>query len=177
MADARDTPHTPDEDSPAAATGLGERRPGLRAAGVAASRLAAPIVARRGGGALARLKAEWAAIAGAEFAGGSWPESLGRGGILRLSAAPAQALEIQHRSPLLIERINLFFGRPAVARIAIVQGPLPLPAKPPQPPPTTPARQDVAALERQLTAVEDTYLRAALNGLGRAVLGAERRDG
>ena len=116
-------------------------------------------------------------IAGAEFAAASWPESLGRGGVLRLTVAPPQGLELQHRSPLLIERINLFFGRPMLTRIAIVQGPLPLPPKRPQPRPAAPARQDAAALERQLNAVEDTHLRAALNGLGRAVLGAERRDG
>src|SRR5438552_1547719 len=42
-------------------------RPGLRAIGLAASRLAAPIVGRRGGGVLARLKAEWPAVVGVEL--------------------------------------------------------------------------------------------------------------
>lgn len=177
MTEARDTPRPPDEDSPAAVTGLGQRRPGLRAAGIAASRLTAPVVVRRGGGALARLKAEWGAIAGAEFAAESWPEALGRDGVLRLTALPAWALELQHRSPLLIERINLFFGRAMVKRIALVQGRLPLPPVARRARPAPPAPQDAAALERQLAAVEDTDLREALNGLGHALLGAERRSG
>jgi len=175
MKRATEAAQAPD-DSVAGSAAAGERRPGLRAAGLAASRLAAPIVASRGGGALARLKAEWGTIAGVEFAAASWPEALGRGGVLRLLAAPARALELQHRTPLLIERINLFFGRPVVARIALVQGPLPLPPARPKRHLEPPAPADAAALERQLAAVEDAELRAALNGLGRAVIGAERRD-
>ena len=46
---------------------------------------------------------------------------------------PAAALELQHRAPLLIERVNLFFGRPAVTRLILVQGPLPLSAAPSRP--------------------------------------------
>jgi hypothetical protein len=160
----------------AGSAAAGERRPGLRAAGLAASRLAMPIVAKRGGGVLARMKAEWAAISGAEVAAVSWPEALGRGGALRLLAVPAQALQLQHRTPLLIERINLYFGRPVVTRIALVQGPLPLAASAPKPAIAPLAAADTAALERQLAAVEDTELRAALKRLGSAVIGAERRN-
>jgi len=149
-----------------------ERRPGLRAAGLAASRVAAPVAARRGGGVLARMKVDWAAIAGAEFAAASWPLALARGGVLRLLAAPAQALELQHRAPVLLERINLFFGRPVVTRIALVQGPLPVPAAPSHPHIAPIPAPDAAALERQLAAVEDAELRAALKGLGHAVIGA-----
>ena len=149
----------------------------MRAAGLAGSRLATPITAGRGGGVLARMKAEWAAIAGPEIAAVSWPNALGRGGVLRLLAAPAQALELQHRTPLLLERINLFFGRPVATRIALVQGPLPLRAIPSRPRFAPLAAPDAAALERQLAAVEDTELRAALTGLGHAVIGASgRRD-
>ncbi|HEX3537561.1 MAG TPA: DciA family protein [Stellaceae bacterium] len=163
-------------DSLARSGATGERRPGLRAAGLAASQVAAPIVSKRGGGVLARMKAEWAAVAGAEVAAASWPEALGRGGVLRALVAPVQALELQHRAPLLIERINLYFGRPVVVRIVLLQGPLPLAtavAKPAIPPP---AAADSAALQRQLAVIEDTELRAALNRLGRAVIGAERRN-
>jgi len=89
--------------------------------------------------------------------------------------APAQALELQHRTPLLIERINLFFGRPVVTRIALVQGPLPLPPAPPKPVFEPPSPQETAGLERQVAAVADTELRAALIGLGRAMIGAAPR--
>ena len=110
----------------AAGRGQGERRSGLRPIGDAATRIAAPIVARGGGGVLARLKAEWSAIAGAELAARTWPEKLGRDGALKLLVLPGFALDLQHRAPLVIDRINIYFGRAAVARLVLVQGSLPL---------------------------------------------------
>src|SRR5689334_13937314 len=100
---------------------------GFRAVGVAVSKLALPIIARRSGGVLVRLKTEWAAIVGPAWAEVSWPTMLGRDSVLKLRAAPGAALELQHRAPLIIERINLFFGRSVVSRLTLVQGPLPLP--------------------------------------------------
>src|SRR5215472_3086854 len=44
-----------------------ERRRGFRAVGMTVSKLAAPIIAKRGGGVLVRLKSEWAAIVGADW--------------------------------------------------------------------------------------------------------------
>jgi hypothetical protein len=134
----------------------GERRPGFRAAGASVSRIVGPIVARQGGGVLARLKSEWAAIVGPEIAAATWPEALARGGALKLRVAPAKGLEIQHRAPLVIERVNLFFGREAVTRLTLVQGPLPL-ASP--------------ALDRQVATVASADLRDALIRLGRRVIG------
>src|SRR5215831_4652587 len=91
-----------------------ERRPGFRAAGVAASRLAIPIINKRGGGILVRLKSEWAVIAGDDWGHATWPCTLGRDGILKLRAGLAAAVEVQHRAPVLIDRINGFFGRAVV---------------------------------------------------------------
>src|SRR5436305_7199749 len=79
---------------------------GFRAVGVAVSKLAVPILTRRGGGILVRLKAEWTPIVGSEWAEVSWPTRLGRDGVLKLRAAPGAALDLQHRAPLIIERIN-----------------------------------------------------------------------
>jgi hypothetical protein len=160
------------ESSLAGKSEASERRPGFRAAGASVARLVGPIVARHGGGVLARLKAEWPAIVGPELAAAIWPESLARGGALKLRVAPARALEIQHRAPLVIERINLFFGRPAVTRLALVQGPLPLAGPPPQPPARQLQPSETAALERQLEAVADPELRDALVRLGRSILAA-----
>ena len=154
-----------------------ERRPGLRALGVAAARLAAPIVARHGGGVLARLKADWPAIMGAETAAATWPQALGRDGALKLRVAAAAALELQHRAPLLIERINLYLGRPAVSRVVFVQGPLPLaqPSVKPRSAPE-PGAEEEAAIERQIAAIGDSELKHALIRLGKAVVsGAQRR--
>jgi len=148
----------------------GERHRGFRAVGVTVSRLAAPIVAKRGG-VLVRLKSQWAAIVGAEWAAVAWPSALGRDGVLRLRAASTAALELQHRAPLLIERINCFFGRSVVTRLALVQGPLPLDSPSSEPPILTRAAGEPDALDERLSEIADPRLRAALDRLGRAVIG------
>ena len=148
-----------------------ERHRGFRAVGVAVSKLAAPIVARRGGGVLVRLKSEWAAIVGADWAAVAWPSALGRDGVLRVRAASTAALELQHRAPLLIERINCFFGRSVVTRLALVQGPLPIDSPSSEPPILTRAAGEVTVLDERLSGIADPQLRAALDRLGRAVIG------
>lgn len=148
-------------------------RGGFRAVGVAASKLARPIVAKRGGGILVRLKAEWAAIVGPDWAEACWPVALGRDGVLKLHAASGAALELQHRAPLLIERLNLFFGRPVVTRLTLVQGPLPLAATSNVARLRPLAPNEERALDEQLSTVADPELRAALAKLGRAVTGRE----
>ena len=161
-----------DEASLARAETPSERRPGFRAAGASLSRIVGPIVARHGGGVLARLKAEWTAIAGTDIAAATWPEALARGGTLKLRVAPAKALEVQHRAPLVIERVNLFFGREAVLRLALVQGPLPL-ATPTRPRPPRPLRVgEETALNNQVAAVTSPELRDALARFGRRVITA-----
>ena len=159
----------------AGAIGAGERRPGLRAVGGAVARLTAPVVAR-GGGILARLKAAWPAIIGSELAGATWPAGLSRDGVLKLRVASERALEIQHRAPLVIERVNVFFGREAVARIVLVQGPLPLPPEPRAAPPPPLSAEETRVLEDRLAVVSDPELRAALARLGSSVWAASRRD-
>jgi hypothetical protein len=150
----------------------GERGLGFRAAGASAAKIVGPIVARHGGGVLARLKSHWAAIVGPELAAATWPEALARGGTLKLRVAPAKALEVQHRTPLVIERVNLFFGRTAVTRLALVQGPLPLPAEPARPHGRPLSPGESGALDQQLAAVENPELREVLGRLGRRVIGA-----
>jgi hypothetical protein len=155
----------------------GQRQGGLRAAGIAAARLAGPIVARHGGGVIGRLKAEWAAVVGAELGATTWPEALGRDGALKLRVASSVALDVQHRAPLVIERINLFFGRSVIARLVLVQGPLPL-APRPGPAPLVPlTAEEAKALDARLGQIANPELRAALAGLGTLVLaGKERGD-
>jgi hypothetical protein len=155
--------------------GEGERRHparqgGMQAIGSTASRVAAPIVTRRGGGALMRLKSAWAAVVGDELASMTWPESLGRDGALKLRVAASIALELQHRAPLVIERISLFLGQPAVMRLVLVQGPLPLPTPSPTPPSVPLTGVEAAALDARLADIADPELRAALAALGRLVL-------
>jgi hypothetical protein len=149
--------------------GQGVRSQGFRAVGVMASKLAAPVVAKRGGGILVRLKADWSAIVGPEWAVAAWPAALGRDGALKLRTAPAAALELQHLAPLLIERVNLFFGRPAVTRLVLVQGALPRPPAPVGPERRRLAASEAAALDRRVAVIANPELRAALVRLGKAV--------
>jgi hypothetical protein len=148
-----------------------ERRQGFRAVGVTVSKLAAPVVAKRGGGVLVRLKAEWTAILGADWAPVTWPSALGRDGVLKLRTASTAALELQHCAPLLIERINLFFGRSVVTRLALVQGPLPFDSPPSGPPVPKFAAGEIVALGERLSRIADPELRAALHRLGHAIIG------
>ena len=150
-----------------------ERRQSFQALGVAVSKLAAPIIAKRGGAVLVRLKAEWAAIIGAEWAALTWPHSLGRDGALKLRVAPSAALELQHRTPPLIERINLFFGRSVISRLSLVQGPLPLDSASHEPGEPTLAASGIEGLDERLSGIADPQLRAALSRLGHAVIGGQ----
>ena len=86
----------------------------------------------------------------------------------------AFALELQHLAPVIIERVNAFYGWRCVGRLVLKQGPVirPAPPKPrPEPGPAERAQASEAA-----RAVEDEGLRGALERLGSAVLAAERRD-
>ena len=77
------------------------------------------------------------------------------------------AIEIQHLSGVIIERVNRFFGWRAVGRIAIRQAPLARRAKS-----ATAARPDPEAIARvaeSLPGIADDGLRQALGRLGAAV--------
>ena len=164
-----------------------DRRGGLKSIGAHVARLTGPL-ARRRGTATARLCAEWSLIVGPKIAQQSLPERLigtpgrdaggrsrppasrGGGGTLRLRVDGPLALELQHLAPQLIERINAYFGYAAVARLQIIQGPLPHRpnAARPMPAPLDPARRRV--LQSRLAPIGDESLRRALDRLGQAIL-------
>ena len=162
-----------------AATGPAPRRGGMRRIGAELPHLAGPILGKQGIGE-AQLVAQWAAIVGPGFAERCWPIrlSFGRGerqlGTLRLRVAAAAALELQHQEPILVERINGYFGYRAIARLQLVQGPPPLGEAPAPAPPRPLAPHEGAALHDRLAAIADPDLRAALERLGRAVIGTAR---
>lgn len=82
---------------------------------------------------------------------------------------------MQHLEPLLVERVNGYFGYRAVARVRLVQGAVPHPDE--AAPPTRPsgeAERDAADLATRLAEVRDPELRAALKALGRSL--AARRS-
>jgi len=77
------------------------------------------------------------------------------------------ALEIQHASDVILERVNRFFGWHAVGRLALRQGPLsrrqvPASAR-------VPDKSEVEEVARTLSSIEDEALRAALARLGASI--------
>lgn len=84
----------------------------------------------------------------------------------------ACAIEMQYAAPVLIERINAYFGWRCIGRIALRQGPVPARAAPRAPPPL-PA-EAVDAVRADLGPFEDEPLAASLARLG-ALVRRERR--
>ena len=103
-----------------------------RQVGVLLDRVLSPALKRRGFGKI-DLLSHWSAIVGPELAALSQPDRIRRGGpegaVLTVRVEGAMALEVQHMAPQIIERINAHFGAGTLARLHIVQGPLPLTAK------------------------------------------------
>jgi hypothetical protein len=149
-----------------------ERHQGFHAVGRAVSRLVAPIVVKRGGGVLVRLKSDWSSIIGPEWAKLAWPVALGRDGALKLRTVPTAALELQHRAPLVVDRVNLYLGRAAVSRLVLVQAALPLEPEPHNTQPRALRDEMPEAVAPQLSSIADPGLRAALGRLADAVTGA-----
>jgi hypothetical protein len=77
------------------------------------------------------------------------------------------ALEIQHLSDVILERVNRFFGWRAVKRIALRQAPLTHGTERKAPSPPDPAQ--VARVAASLPDVTDESLRGALARLGAAI--------
>ena len=77
------------------------------------------------------------------------------------------AIEIQHLSAVILERVNRFFGWQAIGRLALRQAPLRRRAAKPRPASPDPEAQ--ARVAATLPQIEDDGLRAALARLGAAV--------
>ena len=153
-------------------------------AGLQVARLLASVLdsaARRRGFAEASLLADWATIVGPSLARRCQPLRIdhapGRraGGTLLVRVGGAAALEIQHATPQILERINAYFGRRVVRQLRLLQMPMPVAA----PPPRRFVRPLDAAEEEALAGAVHTIasdpLRAALLALGRTVAGSGRR--
>lgn len=173
-------------------TANARRMGGPRALGASVARLTRPAVRRRGL-AEAGIIIDWPRIVGPELAAASCPERLtgtrrgggqdaadgdgAEGGILHLRVVGALATELQHLEPIIIERVNGFFGYRAVARLRIVQGALPPRDQPRRRAPPRDDPEVGAAVDTALVEIADDSLRAALAELGRAVARKSERDG
>jgi hypothetical protein len=123
------------------------------------------------------LVTRWAEIAGPEIAAHceplkmQWPRPVEgqpqEPATLVLRVEGPMALEIQHTSDVILQRVNRFFGWSAVGRLALRQAPLARRERRTRPPP--PDAKAVAEVESTLSSVEDADLRAALARLGAAI--------
>jgi hypothetical protein len=123
------------------------------------------------------LVTRWAEIAGPEIAAYSeplkiqWPRPVeGQAqepATLVLRVDGPMALEIQHASDVILQRVNRFFGWSAVGRLALRQAPLARRDKPK--PPAAPNDAETAKIAAGLGSVEDQELRAALARLGASI--------
>jgi hypothetical protein len=131
---------------------------------------------RRQGFASAEIVTRWAEIAGPEIAERSqplkiqWPRGESETGsiaTLVLRVEGPVAIEIQHMSGIILERVNRFFGWPAVGRLALRQAPLTRRSGKTATPPPDPAA--TAAVAARLPGTMDGELRQALARLGAAI--------
>ena len=153
------------------------KRPhGPRALAVALSRVVKPLYRARGFAESGVLN-DWPDIVGRPLADHTCPERLGRDGTLEVRVdGGGLALELKHLEPVVLERIATYFGYRAVTRLALVQGPLPPRPAAPRRPVKTLAPATEAALRQDLEGAGDPALRAALERLGREVLGTVGGD-
>lgn len=110
--------------------------------------------------AVAAVLADWASIVGPKTAADATPRRL-TSGTLTLSCAGPVAMELQHLSGPLIERVNSHLGKPVVQRLRFVQDTTP-------PPPPAPKRR-VAPKPVELPGIPAGDLRDALMRLGQSV--------
>lgn len=128
---------------------------------------------RRFGFVQSAVVSRWAEIAGVRFAEVSAPESIRfpqgqrSEGVLTLSVIGAHAPMMQHVAPEIIERVNRFFGYPAVAKVVIRQTGA-MPAQPRRAPPPS-LKPIPVELGDSLRAIGDPELRAVLESLARGV--------
>ncbi|HEY4203614.1 MAG TPA: DciA family protein [Xanthobacteraceae bacterium] len=123
------------------------------------------------------LVTRWAEIAGPQIAASTeplkiqWPRPVEgqpqEPATLILRVEGPMALEIQHTSDVILQRVNRFLGWNAVGKLALRQAPLSRPAA--RKLPSKPDAATVARVEATLSSIEDDELRAALARLGASI--------
>jgi len=155
------------------------RNSGPKLAGAFAPSLTRPAFEKYGFPAAALLT-DWTAVAGADLSSYTCPERLkwprqpaaaeasqgGNAATLVLRVEGPRALELQHRIPQLIERINSYFGFRAVAQVRLYQAPLERTANTPQRPPKIIPRPDRKGLVER---IDDPRLRTALSRIAASI--------
>ncbi len=124
----------------------------------------------------ADILSKWPSIVGPTLSSVSSPERLSftrhkkHEASLKVRVAPGHAPEFQHFEPLIIERINSFFGYKAVGRIQIIQAPVSRPKIVQKPSISPPSKEQEKWLAEILETVEEGDLKENLHALGAALV-------
>jgi hypothetical protein len=122
------------------------------------------------------IVSRWSEIVGERYARVSAPESIrfpqGKRaeGVLSLLVSGAHAPMMQHIAPEIVERVNRFFGYPAVAGRAVPPGEGQPPPHAPPPPSLKPLPE---AMGESLRGIADPELKAVLEALAQGVAANE----
>jgi hypothetical protein len=127
---------------------------------------------RRFGFVQSSIVSRWSEIVGEKYANVTAPESIRfpqgkrEQGTLNMTVSSAHAPMIQHVEPIIIERVNRFFGYPAVSRVIMRQGTIAR-TEPKKPKPELVAVP--LELGDSLRTIADPELKAVLESLARGV--------
>lgn len=114
-------------------------------------------------------KVKWPKVSQDELEDGQRPDCEA-GGTLLLRVDGPLAIELQHQSDQLLDRINRYFGYRAIAALRILQAPLnEIRVEPDRKPSPRPRQVLSRARADDLAKIENPELRAALAGLARRI--------
>ena len=154
---------------------------GLRSiAGLVGKNARAALVRR--GFAQADILSHWPTIVGPNLSNFSSPEKLSyarqsnKDATLRIRVAPGWAPEFQHFEPLIIDRINSFFGYHAVARLQLIQAPVKKPEIIEKVPPAPLSPTQKEWIESAVATVTDDMLRKRLEAVAASMLSARNQS-
>lgn len=136
----------------------------------------------RQGFAAVEIVTRWQEIVGEDLAKRSEPMKLtwlrrddpDSVGVLQVRVEGAYALEIQHLQPVIIERVNRYFGWRCVGRLAIRQGPVALRRKRPAPR-KEPAAAEIENTRKTIGKFEDEKLGYSVARLGALIKDHSRK--
>ncbi len=136
----------------------------------------------RRGFAQADILSNWLSIVGPNLADNSSPEKLSysnksnNDATLRVRVAPGWAPEFQHFEPLIIDRINSFFGYRAVAKLQLIQAPVsrPKPKKIKDPAPLT--KEQGHWIEEVTESITDEPLKKRLTAIAESLARSRNCD-
>lgn len=128
------------------------------------------------------LIANWSDIVGDELAVGvlpvrlTFPYKQRTNGVLHVRAAGGTfALLFEHQKARVIERVNTYFGYPAISEVRIVQGAIKLPKSEPDEIEWPLGDEEVQALLQKIDGIEDADLRSKTFELGVAMIQKRKR--